>query len=142
MKRLTFFIIYVLITLTLINKKFSLKDELKSLKEKLFATVNILSLLSKENSYFSLTNKYILWEKEKSNECANNIQLIINNWAHSHFNVTKIINFQFLIGAWKFLVVILMMLSLYLKRSKPNNLFRILMILRRTLNLDLLVPIT
>lgn len=76
------------------EEKFSLKAELKSLKEKLFATKNSLSLISKENSCLSLSNKIFLCEKEKSKEHDNNIQFTINNWAHSHFNTTRIINAQ------------------------------------------------
>lgn len=47
------------------QEKLFLIDELKSLKENLFVTENSLSLMTKDNSCLSLTNKYILCGKEK-----------------------------------------------------------------------------
>lgn len=71
-----------------------LKYDIKILKEKPIATKNSLSLMNKENSNISLSNKFFFTKRENSHEIAKKLQLSFHNWAHPHFNLNTLINAQ------------------------------------------------
>lgn len=94
LKRMKCFIIYVFIFLSPIRKNLLLCLSWKTLKKTLFFE-KPLSLLKRENSCILLTNNFLHAEREKDVDHPRSIKLILNNWASSHSNVTRIINDQF-----------------------------------------------
>ncbi|KAL4573803.1 hypothetical protein LXL04_020621 [Taraxacum kok-saghyz] len=79
---------------TLNTEKLVLKNQIKSLKENILDTDKQMIQMKTLISNLSLTNKFIHTEKDKAIENSDKLQRIMNNWAHSHNKLNKIISDQ------------------------------------------------
>ena len=75
-------------------EKLVFKNEIKALKENILEKDKQVSQMKTMISNLSLTNKFLHTEKDIATENSDKLQRIINNWAHSHNKLNKILSDQ------------------------------------------------